>query len=432
MKITIHRGINQIGGCITEISTDKASIIIDLGQNLPDGKGDVEDELANKKSIADITQNVDAIFYTHYHGDHVGLFGLVPENISQYIGTVAKQVMLTKHTHLSYAPKLKNKETKNIAIIEKMIAYKANKPIKIKDITITPYFVSHSAADANMFLIEADGERILHTGDYRGHGYLSKGLIPTVEKYILSKGEIDFLISEGTMLSRLKEKVMTEPELKQEVIKVMRQYKNVFIMSSSTDMERLASFYSANKLIKNRPFITDNFQKKILNVFSENSGKIVDLFNFDKVYDYKKTNTKLHDWMKKEGFCMMVRASSQSKKYVDYYKGLEPMLNSEETVLIYSMWSQYINPKSKHLNIAYYDFVNMFPNMVQIHTSGHASAETLAELCNTANPQLGIIPIHSEHSGDYKKLNIKDELKERIISKSQIIDGVSVKLNIEE
>ena len=39
MKIIIHRGIDQIGGCITEIATDNAKILIDLGQNLPDGEG---------------------------------------------------------------------------------------------------------------------------------------------------------------------------------------------------------------------------------------------------------------------------------------------------------------------------------------------------------------------------------------------------------
>lgn len=39
MKITIHRVINQIGGCITEIATDNARIFIDLGQNLPNNEG---------------------------------------------------------------------------------------------------------------------------------------------------------------------------------------------------------------------------------------------------------------------------------------------------------------------------------------------------------------------------------------------------------
>ncbi len=77
MKIIIHRGIDQIGGCITEIATDKTRIFIDLGQNLPDGEGNIQDSFANLESIEKITKDVDAIFYTHYHGDHLGLFCFV-------------------------------------------------------------------------------------------------------------------------------------------------------------------------------------------------------------------------------------------------------------------------------------------------------------------------------------------------------------------
>lgn len=39
MQITIHRGIDQIGGCITEIRTARSKILIDLGHNLPKGNG---------------------------------------------------------------------------------------------------------------------------------------------------------------------------------------------------------------------------------------------------------------------------------------------------------------------------------------------------------------------------------------------------------
>lgn len=45
VKIIIHRGINQIGGCITEIATNTARILIDLGQNLPDNNGVIADYL---------------------------------------------------------------------------------------------------------------------------------------------------------------------------------------------------------------------------------------------------------------------------------------------------------------------------------------------------------------------------------------------------
>ena len=38
MTITIHRGIDQIGGCITEIESQNGTkILIDLGHNLPEG-----------------------------------------------------------------------------------------------------------------------------------------------------------------------------------------------------------------------------------------------------------------------------------------------------------------------------------------------------------------------------------------------------------
>lgn len=33
--VTIHRGIDQIGGCITEISTKTSRVFVDFGQNLP-------------------------------------------------------------------------------------------------------------------------------------------------------------------------------------------------------------------------------------------------------------------------------------------------------------------------------------------------------------------------------------------------------------
>ncbi len=36
MKVIIHRGAHQIGGCITEVQSDNGTkIIIDIGENLP-------------------------------------------------------------------------------------------------------------------------------------------------------------------------------------------------------------------------------------------------------------------------------------------------------------------------------------------------------------------------------------------------------------
>jgi len=429
MKITIHRGVDQIGGCITEIATEKHKILIDLGQNLPDGEGVVEDDFANLDSIGKITKDVDAIFYTHYHGDHLGLFHFVPDSINQYIGNVAKRVALCKHQRLSHIKGRKEISVNEIAKIEQMFTFEPKQEIEIGDIRVIPYFVSHSACDSYMFLIEAEGKRILHTGDFRDHGYLGKGLLPMIEKLILPQGKIDFLITEGTMLSRLDERVRHENELKIEVVELMKQYKNVFVMCSSTDMERLATFHAANKETGGRPFVCDDFQKSVLDIFSDTAGKKSPLFDFGEPYTFWKENAKLLHWMQDKGFCMLVRATD---KFDDYLAFLLPLIDRNNTVLIYSMWKEYINPDSRHANKRYLDFVGKFPSVKKIHTSGHASADCLVDVCNLVNPTSGIIPIHSENSSNYQKLPIKEELKSKIIIKSKEINDVMIEIPLKK
>lgn len=425
MEILIHRGINQIGGCITEIATNTTRILIDLGQNLPDGEGVVQDDFANLETVEKLTKDVDAIFYTHYHGDHLGLFHLVPDYINQYIGKVAKRVALCKHKRLSYIKGREDISAKEIFKLEQMETFGPQQAIVIGNIQVIPYFVSHSAYDSYMFLIEGNGKRILHTGDFRCHGYLGKGLLPTIKEHILMRGKIDFLITEGTMLARLDERVRHENELKKSVIELMKQYKNVFVMCSSTDMERLATFHAANKEVGNRPFVCDDFQKDVLAIFSDTAGKQSPLFDFGDPYSFWENNSKLVKWMKDKGFCMLVRATERFDRYL---KLILPQIDIDETVLIYSMWKEYVNSESKHANSCYLGFIEKFPRIRLIHTSGHASADCLANVCNLVNPTEGIIPIHSEYSADYQKLPITEVLKSKIITTSKSLKDVLVEI----
>jgi ribonuclease J len=418
MRITIHRGIDQIGGCITEIATDRTRIMIDLGQNLPDGEGVVCDGFATKEAVEKLTQGVDAIFYTHYHGDHIGLFHLVPDGVPQYIGKVAKQVALCKHRKLAQIPFRQELSNDELAGLQKMGELSSWQTVKVGDIVVTPYLVSHSAYDSYMFLIEADGKKVLHTGDFRGHGYLSKGFTQRIERI----GSIDFLITEGTMLSRLDEQVMSEYVLQKRAKKIMSQYKNVFVMCSSTDMERLASFQEANKQM-HRPLVCDGFQSEVLKIFSETAGVYSSFFKFDGIYDFRPTNTKLLNWMADTGFCMFVRATD---KFKEWYQILSSRLDPNETVVIYSMWKEYINPNGKYIMPRYAEFVSMFPNLEKLHTSGHASPEFLVQICSQVNPSLGIIPIHSNNSAAFAYLPIGESLQQRVITTSTMIDDVDV------
>lgn len=409
MKITIHRGIDQIGGCITEIATETTKIFIDLGHNLPKGNNPVEDENANKETIEKLTKDCSAIFYSHYHGDHIDLYKYVSKTITQYIGEIAKQVMICKSGRLAKLPEKTNVTAKDVEKLKTFKTFQAKDKIKIGNICVTPYFVSHSACDSYMFLVESNGKSILHTGDFRAHGYLGKGLIPTIETYI-AKREIDVLITEGTMLSRLQEKVKHENDLKIEAIELLKKHKYSFVLCSSTDVDRLASFHEASKLC-GRSFLCDGYQKEVLDIFATNAKS--DLFKFNNAYFYKHNHEKQFEVIKNKGFCMLIRSTK-----IKMMKELLKQLPQEETLLIYSMWNGYINEKVKNgenLVQAYLDIWNLFNNKQKIHTSGHATAETLAKVCQLVNPRKAIIPIHSEHSADIFTLNIPDSLKEKII-----------------
>ncbi len=421
MQIAIQRPA-QIGGQITRISTATTSILIDLGHNLP-GNGD-EDMLDNAQAIAELTKGCSAILYTHYHGDHIGLFHHVPDNIPQYIGSVAKQVVCRKYQQLSYLPEEKGKTVFQQAIIiaSNMRTFQPQQTLHFGDIAVTPYFVSHSAYDSYMFLIEAEGKKILHTGDFRGHGYLSKGLEPTLKHFI---GQVDVLIIEGTMLARPDEKVRTEMDLCREAADQMKVYKYVFVHCSSTDLERLASFKNANnRMNPQRPLIADTFQKDILDLFSQTAGFRSPCFDFDKVFTYSNSHHKLLRWMLTNGFTMFVRATL---KFHVCLERLLPILPPAETLFIYSMWSGYITNGNTQ-NAAYLKLQNLFSNskIVHLHTSGHATSEVLCKVCNLTNPRLAIIPIHRDKLTDFKSTGINSPLQKKIVTESCSVNGIDI------
>lgn len=417
MRITIYRRAHQIGGCITEIRSDNTKILIDLGANLPDS----EEKELSEADVTELTQDVDAIFYTHYHGDHVGLFYFVPENVPQYIGRGAQEVMMCKYSALS-----KHQDcSKEISAIKSFHTYKSNVPIDIKGkIRVTPYYVSHSAFDAYMFKIEVEGKTIFHTGDFRKHGYLGSGLPKMLRAFIKN---VDFLIIEGTMLGRREENTITENDIKHNTISLLKKHKYVFALCSSTDMDRLVSFYQACKET-GRIFLCDPYQKSVLDVFTRCMEK--DLFHFNNVFEiYKQciSSPKIVAKLSNEGFLMAVRVGQ-----MELIKEMLEQYNDEPAYLVYSLWQGYYNGTEKQINPKIIELRKLFPNRILdgvydgFHTSGHADVETLEEVCRIIRPKLGIIPIHKEALATYKSLGIAKKFN--IVESSTRISNVDISI----
>jgi len=373
MKIIIHKGSHQIGGSVTEISTDKARIIIDMGADLPNSNS----SSGKPFGIDGVTfgeRKCNAVLLTHYHGDHLGLTDELLPEIPVYIGRVAKEIFLLLSERMNYYDKDKPRKLDRI---KNFNTFKAEDKLEFGDIIVTPFFIDHSAYDAYMFLIEAEGKKILHTGDFRTHGFRGKGLMKTLRRYV---GQVDILITEGTLLSRGKDEIVSEAQLQRQVRNLMVKNKNVFILCSSTNIDRIFSFIHANP--HGRPFVCDQYQKSVLDLVKKDGSVHSSFYDYNFVYDYGHNLDKLMD---EKGFCMLIRTSDYFKPFLKKYKN--------DCVIIYSMWHGYLSGKAKNDSLV--EFLAPYKYIIK-HTSGHATSNAIKDVCNTVNPQIAVIPIHTE------------------------------------
>ena len=384
MQVIIHRGTHQIGGCVTEIKSEKGTrIAIDIGENLPT----ISENEKTEMEVEGLTKgkaNFDAVFVTHYHGDHIGLYNRILPQIPIYVSEVSKEVYKILQERLEKA----GISTKNdLTLINDFKTYKIPEKIKIKDILITPIEVDHSAFSAHMFLLECDGKKLLHTGDFRIHGQRGKSVIPALEKYV---GKVDCLICEGTTLSRKKEQPMTEFELQKKAEQIFKENKYNFVMCSSTNIDRIAAIHQATSNVR-KLFICDNFQKEILDYISTISRSNLYKF-YNNVYSYGQN---LLTYMQEKGFVMLVRDNKLSRIIMNKFP------NSK---FIYSQWEGYLNERFteyKHLQ----EFVPK--NYICLHTSGHADFNAIKQVCETVKAK-EILPIHGENPEAFKEMNLKD------------------------
>lgn len=422
MHIKIHRGLEQIGGCITEISTDTSRVFIDMGQNLP-GNGKQTTPEQDKEMVEGFFKNNlkehEAVIYTHAHEDHVGLFYYVPNDVPQYIGEGGKEILIAKYDLIKKGHELEyglvsamsahndnesqrasyERVTKTIQEDKEKIrklqifhTWQRTKPhakpqsFEVGDIRITPFFNCHSIYDSYMLLIEADGKRIWHTGDYREHGYMGKGLVPTLKRYATN---IDVLITEGTMLKR-EDECIHEYEVSRRMASVMDAFKYVVVLASATDIERLATIKEAAKKARKDLYICSGYMKRTMQIFTRREAEASKgLFAFSpKFVGYEDSKIPA---MQKKGFVLVTGVTHQA-----FVEELCKNVDSSEVLLIYSSWDGYYkDPEQVKVNPRYKLFRDAFQNVVDIHTSGHADRKTIYKAIEIMKPK-EVICIHKE------------------------------------
>lgn len=336
-------------------------------------------------------KTIDGILVSHGHGDHMGLLQYTNPQIPVYIGEKAYKILNVTAQFTGGNP------------IKNPLSYLiSGKEIPIGDFLITPYLVDHSGFDAYAFVIQAEGKCIVYTGDFRDHGRKKKAtdfFIENIPKHL------DALLIEGTMMSRINETIKSEEDIEKEACELVQSNATpVFVLQSSTNIDRLVSMYRAARRNK-RIFVIDIFTAHIVSQLNDTipkPGKFKDIRVYYPHYlthrmfkeldgarlmkQFSQYKISREELAKRNDYCMLIRDTMLFD--------LQHIENLEAAGFIYSIWSGYKKLEKVKEILDFAQTKGM--KVVNLHTSGHACIKTLQRTIECSQPQK-IIPIHTEN-----------------------------------
>jgi ribonuclease J len=365
LRYVIHRGQHEIGGMCIEVAADDGTrVLLDLGMPLvaPDG-GDFPRGTPQRPTADLIAEGilrdvpgvfphdpaapaVAAIVLTHSHLDHYGLAHHAHPAIPVYgsDGTIAVlevgRVFYPDATLPSDLRRLPSETT-----------------LRFRGLSLTAIPVDHAAPDSRALLIEADGQRLLYTGDLRAHGRTGFRFENMLRDERLQG--VDWLLIEGTTLgsSGGTHGLRSEADVEEALLELAREYPDnlLAVAASGQNLDRLVSCFRAARRSR-RQLVIDAYQAYVLMQLAPLSANIPQ-FTWDGVR--VKFAPHQVECLKRAGMMDLAREmSTQGRisteelteapgRYLMCTRGsygvtkLFDRVGSQNVVLVWSMWSGY-------------------------------------------------------------------------------------------
>jgi ribonuclease J len=392
MRLTIHRGAAEIGGSCVEIATDKARIIIDVGLPLDDSR---KGELPNVAGLFAPGPKVDAIFLSHSHPDHSGLLARSSSNIPIYLTKGCSKMLMVSSLYAGQAEVPR----------ERQRLMKAGIPSKVEDITVIPFDVDHSVFGSSALLVEADGKRILYSGDLRLHGR-KPGMARRLIRHVRDN-PIDVLVMEGTHVGSQRPAGITESELEDALARLFGQAASLVLgFFSPQNLDRLVSFYRAARRSR-RVFVVDRYAAAIMHllhtevkiptpsaeagirVYHNRLGRKVPKLDGK----FAGATITLEEILRDPEVYVMV---SRPSMIFEDFGSTVPIA----TLGVYSMWTGYL---AKPEWVKVQDIIQARPgDFVECHASGHISVPDIKKLVSDLRPKM-ILPIHTAFPAEFRE-----------------------------
>lgn len=392
MKLIIHRGAAEIGGSCVEVATEQTRIMIDAGLPLDDSRAH---ELPKVSGLFGSEPKVDAILLSHSHPDHSGLLYRTSPDIPIYLTRGCSKMLMVSSLYANQ-PELPR---------ERQHVIKAGVPKTIGDVTFTAFDVDHSVFGACAFFVEADGKRVLYSGDLRLHGR-KPGMAQRLLRHVRAN-PIDVLVMEGTHVGSSRAAGNTEAELEDTLVRLFRQSASLVLgFLSPQNLDRLVSFYRAARQ-SGRTFVVDRYAAAVMHLLhtdvriprpSPACGIRVYLNRVGRKVPKIERNfagaaiTLPEILRDPEEYVMVSRPSMIAADF----ESTVPIA----TLGVYSMWSGYL---TKPDWVAVRTVIEKAPgDFVECHASGHISVLDIKKLVEGLRPR-SILPIHTAFPSEFRE-----------------------------
>ena len=389
MNLTIHRGADQIGGCVTEYEDKGWQLFVDYGEQLPGAHNSDTPLIIEGLNHGDLSKS--ALLITHYHSDHIGKIAELSSELPIFMGKIAKEIALKSATHRATVSDYHKKLAQRLETVK---TFTPGQQFIFGGFNIMPIVIDHSAFDAYAFRIESRGLKVFHTGDFRTHGFRSSKLPAVIEKFI---GHVDYVVCEGTNVNRPEAASKPEYELQIEFEQAFKANKYNVVYLSTTNIDRLFSLYYA-ALRAHRPFYVDSFQLQMMDIVAGRDT----IWGKSKLYQFKdglkpqllytkgasfSVNDKFIEHLKEKGYVIIARSG-------DKFDNLLSKIPNEGRKTYLSMWDGYVDESKAAYNPSLAkSLTNSYEYM---HTSGHCDMQSMEKLFQILCPH-AIIPIHTDN-----------------------------------
>lgn len=404
MRIKIWQGANQIGGNCIEVSSGRTRIILDAGVPLYE----LEQRRASGVKVGMPPpvpglfapgDPVDGVFLSHAHADHYALLDSMAFDVPVWMTRDTSKVMMALRIFVErqrQAPEYKDR------VVE------PHKPFRVGDMLLTPLPVDHSIAGAAGMLIEAEGKRVVYSGDLRLHSR-DASWQAWIDR-LGAEGGVDALITEGTLYGRVKRVTRTEDDVENLIVEFMEGRKGLGLARfSPTNVDRFLSLHRASRQL-NRQLVVDLYGAFLHHLLRPRGIRRADIGFLLPPEGREGLAKKIRNYE-----VSIVSPQELLEDPHRYMVAFRPwMLDAlfggalpPDSACIFSYWSGYLDQESERDLQARLDQFGC-PTK-PLHSGGHISPDDLKRFIAKLNTK-AIIPVHTEGA-----LNIKRDFSQTIL-----------------